>query len=376
MIRLKKLLSDNLLNIRGWSSHRRIVVIESDDWGSIRMPSAGVYKQLSQSGIPVEKCPYNRFDSLEGENDLNALFDTLSEISNSEGKHPVITANCVVANPDFDKIQSSGFSEYQYEPVTSAFHQYKGCENSFSLWKEGLAGHLFYPQFHGREHLNVRRWMNALSAGLPETMMAFRHRLFGISTTITGETRKSYMAALDFDAPDELEDHKRILADGLHLFENLLGYRSFTFIPTNYTWHSELESTLKKEGINAIQGARVQRQPGTDGTLIKRHFTGETNTNGQIYLVRNASFEPATDSSRDWVDACLKEIALAFFWRRPAIISSHRLNFIGSIVEENRKNNLNKFKELLSGIVNKWPDVEFMTSEELGRLIISDQRSS
>ena len=33
----------NLLSIPGWRTNRHIVVIESDDWGSIRMPSKEVY---------------------------------------------------------------------------------------------------------------------------------------------------------------------------------------------------------------------------------------------------------------------------------------------------------------------------------------------
>ena len=40
---LKQTITHNLLNIPGWRTKRHIVVIESDDWGSIRMPSKDVY---------------------------------------------------------------------------------------------------------------------------------------------------------------------------------------------------------------------------------------------------------------------------------------------------------------------------------------------
>lgn len=40
---LKQYITHNLLNIPGWRTNRKIVVIESDDWGSIRMPSQEVY---------------------------------------------------------------------------------------------------------------------------------------------------------------------------------------------------------------------------------------------------------------------------------------------------------------------------------------------
>lgn len=40
MIRkIKHALGNNLINIRGWRTNRKIVVIESDDWGTLRTPN-------------------------------------------------------------------------------------------------------------------------------------------------------------------------------------------------------------------------------------------------------------------------------------------------------------------------------------------------
>jgi hypothetical protein len=47
----------------------------------------------------------------------------------------------------------------------------------------------------------------------------------------------------------------------------------------------------------------------------------------------------------------------------------HRLNFIGFIDPSNRDRNLPKLKTLLSEILKRWNDVEFMTSAQLGDLI-------
>jgi hypothetical protein len=65
----------------------------------------------------------------------------------------------------------------------------------------------------------------------------------------------------------------------------------------------------------------------------------------------------------------MKQIETAFFWNKPAIISSHRVNFCGHIDPKNREIGLSALKELLQKIVKKWPDVEFMSSVELGVLI-------
>ena len=46
MLTLKRRLAKNYVNALGWNSNRKIVVIESDDWGSIRMPSRKIYEYL------------------------------------------------------------------------------------------------------------------------------------------------------------------------------------------------------------------------------------------------------------------------------------------------------------------------------------------
>jgi hypothetical protein len=102
---LKSTLSHTLLNLPGWHTSRKIVVIESDDWGSIRMPSREVYEKLLKKGIRVDNDPYNKFDSLASEQDLETLFDVLKKFNDKNDNHPVITANTVIANPDFNLIR-------------------------------------------------------------------------------------------------------------------------------------------------------------------------------------------------------------------------------------------------------------------------------
>ena len=102
---------------------------------------------------------------------------------------------------------------------------------------------------------------------------------------------------------------------------------------------------------------------------LKRHYLGQRSKNGQRYLVRNCFFEPSENQYKSWVESCLREIDISFRWRKPAIISIHRVNFIGFINPKNRDLNLPQFEQLLYEILKKWPDVEFMTSDQLGDLI-------
>jgi hypothetical protein len=48
---LKTTLSRNITNARGWKTNRKIVVIESDDWGSIRMPHMLIINNNIKNGL-------------------------------------------------------------------------------------------------------------------------------------------------------------------------------------------------------------------------------------------------------------------------------------------------------------------------------------
>lgn len=359
-------------NIKGWRTKRKIVVIESDDWGSIRTPSREIYDSIIEAGLPLDKCHYSRYDALESEKDLDDLFNVLVGYRDRNGKHPVITANTVVANPDFNRIKESDFNEYSYELFPETYKRYPAHSKSFDIYKKGVSDNLFFPQFHGREHLNVLLWMKMLRQNSHETRLTFDYNFFGIGTTITAEKRKSYLASLDINYLAELDWQKLMLSDGLDRFEELFGFRSGSFIATNYIWHSNLEPLLSEKGIRFLQGIGLQFQP-TDGEYIKKkHTLGETNECDQIYLLRNCIFEPSFDLQKDWINSVLNEISVAFTWHKPATICTHRLNYIGFIDASNRSRGLKSLDSLLKEICRKWPDVEFMSTVQLGNLISKD----
>lgn len=95
------------------------------------------------------------------------------------------------------------------------------------------------------------------------------------------------------------------------------------------------------------------------------HYLGETNSIGQIYLTRNIPFEPSKDKKYNWVSEALKRIEIAFKCGKPAVINTHRVNYIGYLELNNRTQNLYLLKVLLDEIIRKWPDVEFMSSDKL-----------
>lgn len=366
------MLKHYLSQLPGWHTKRHIIVIESDDWGSIRMPSKEVYQSLLNNGIAVDKCLFSRYDSLETTDDLTKLFEVLSSVKDSRGNPAVITANCVVANPDFERIKEDGFRNYHYELVTDTYNSYPGCEGSYLLTKDGMSTNVWQPQFHGREHLNGYQWIKALQAHDKIAVLSFNQKHFGLTKDASSLVKTRYMDAFANYDSDSLEEEKKVIVDGAAIFEQLYGFRSESFIAPCYTWRKELEAVLASVGIKYLQGLAYQQMPYKDNPVECKsiyHFLGEKNSYGQVYLIRNAFFEPYKVDAIDWVDECLHRIDIAFKCYKPAVVSSHRLNFTGTLDLKYRDKNLAKLQRLLDEIIKKWPDVIFLSSDRLGHLI-------
>lgn len=363
-------LKQSVTNALGWNTDQKIVVFESDDWGSIRMPSRHAWESLHRQGVNVDD-PYNRLDSLETGVDLSALCEVLTSFKDGNGRSPVFTANFLVANPDFVKIKKDCFENYHYELLPETYRNTPGCEGSWNVLQEGVEAGVLRPQLHGREHLNVPLWMSALREGHHDTMLAFDQGCWGHVTNYKDAKCGWFLAAFDYNSEQESRQVRETAIEGARLFAQAFGYRSETFIASNYIWGPSIESALAGEGVIAFQGQRNQLIPVIDALRCRRrfHYTGQRNPSGQRYMVRNAFFEPSAEPCRDWVNSCLKEIAKAFAWRTPAIISTHRVNFIGSLNHDNRERNLDLLHQLLDGVVQRWPDTEFMSSDQLANLM-------
>ena len=377
---IKKGILSNIANIPGWRTKRHIVVIESDDWGSIRMSSIENFNKMLKAGMREDRNHYNTNDALESNTDLEELYNVLLKFKDSTGRHPVMTGVNVVANPVFDRIKEKGYTEYVYEPYTETCKRYDNHDRVYDLWKKGIEERLFVPIFHGREHLNVQRWLRALRNGNQSTLLAFECGVTGIYNGINNEPIPEFQAAFDIDTVADLPYQKEVIKTGLDLFEQLYGYRSKYFVPTNGPFNNSLEKDLFDAGIRYINTGKKQREPLGNGQYrVNTRFLGDKNQFGQIYLTRNCFFEPAATgfevpANYDWINYCLKEIEIAFRWHKPATISSHRVNYIGYLHPENRENSLRQLSELFSRMLKRWPDIEFMTSSELGDVIVNNKK--
>ncbi|MBE0675139.1 MAG: hypothetical protein IH591_10795 [Bacteroidales bacterium] len=359
----------SLSNIPGWRTKRRFVIIESDDWGSLRMPSRDAFTYLTSKGIFSGNEPFSLFETLASSEDLSFLFETLHSFKDINGNTCVLTAACIVANPDFKRIREHDFSQYYYEPFTLTLERYYPNDRVFEYWKKGIEENVFRPQFHGREHLNVAEWMRALQVGDYETRLCFDKEVWAFKRHMGSRPSIPFQAPFDYYLPDDLIIHSNAIKEGLILFSELFGYKATFFVPPNGPYSTSLEKISSEAGITLITSAKIMTEPlgfGKSRKVIR--WLGQKNRHNQRYSVRNAIFEPVF-KGKDWVDSCLSDMAIAFKWNKPAIISSHRANYIGVHDIRNRDCTLRELKKLLSTALKRWPNIEFITSDHLDELM-------
>lgn len=357
-------------NLPAWRSSVPILVIESDDWGSIRMSSSDSYDLLREQGYSIEK-KYHEFDALENSEDIEKLFQILMSFQDVKGNHACITMNYLAANPDFDKIEENNFLKYFRKSLNEVYLQYDS-ETVVDLVKTGENKGVFDVQFHGTEHLQITRWMKALQEGYKPVCDAFTLQVFSPPVEKLMNYPREFMDALDYDSVDEIPFQIQSLAEGLRIFEETWKKKPVSFIAPCYRWSKPIEKFLYQQGIRFIQGQRAQLHPidksGYEQRKIYR-YTGQRNHYGQIYTVRNVMFEPTLDGVNESLIKAKKQIATAFKWRLPAIVSSHRINYTSRLHKSNRDNGLAALKELLHWVKENYPNVEFLSSPSLGQRI-------
>lgn len=366
-----------LYNMFGWQTKRHLVVIESDDWGTIRMPSREVYEEFLRCGVRVDKDPYCQYDNLATKHDLENLFEVLHSVKDKNGHPAIITANTLSANPEFEKIRESDFTQYYFEPFTETLKRDAKYADAFEMWQQGMAEGVFHPQSHGREHLYVKKWLRTLQNGDPVTRMAFDLGTWGLTAHVDPSIKEYYMGAFNSSEEADIKEFEKIIDDALRMFKEIFGYESKSFIATTYEWSPKIEPFLVERGVKYIQGTFQQKVPIGDDEGVKytyRGFQGTRTKAGLIRLFRNCFWEPSTKENYDWTGDCLKRIEIAFKHGKAANISAHRVNFIGSIDSKNTDKSLPEFKRLLQEIVRRWPDVDFVTSDQLGEIVENSEQ--
>lgn len=370
-------LFQNLKHLPGWHTGTKYVAFAVDDYGSIRTANKRAVEalkdQISGFGGYMECC-----DSVETREDLHRLYEVLSRHRDVQARRAVFTAYALSANPDTALMLREG--RYAFETLGDTFtrlaaEEPKAYEGTWQAWQEGMDEGLIRPQFHGREHFSVPLIERKLERGDPDLQanlaVASLARLSGVPEM----PGVAFTQAFSLHDEALLARHREIIREGLALFEATFGFASTTFTPPALKLHPALDGFVAGLGVRSIDKPLSGQQPAGGGR--SRHsvnFLTPPKGERAGKLVRTLSFEPCSGIKSDPVGQALGEMERAFRWRKPVIISSHRVNYAGHIDPANRQQGLEKLDELLAGMLRRWPDIRFVSVDELVQIMEKGER--
>lgn len=359
----------SLKNNIGWSTVRKIVVIESDDWGSFRYKNK-YYRDKFMSKGDKFKCLMSYQDCFESAYDLQNLFNTLNLVEDKNEIPAKFTFLMNPSNPDFNRIKADNFQNFYNETFLETLDNRADGKEIFNSYNEALKCKLIEIGFHGREHLNVNEWMMDLQNNDEIAHMGFENKTWGFSRYYLENYTRSYRSTYEIASYKELDTLKANISEGIDLINKTFHQNTTYFLPPDGPYHLSLNQTLADNGIKYIGLSKLHTNPLEPKWYQKKLFwPGKKTKEGLIVITRNVKFEPASPKNPEVVNKALGEIQNAFKHKKPAVISSHRANYVSGLDAKLAERSLLKLEELLKGILKKWPEVEFMTSTQLGEIM-------
>lgn len=333
------------------------LIFQSDDWGSQRMPDLKTFELLkNQSWLDIEACYYTKTDSLENINELDNLLNVLTSFKDIHGNSPVFTLNMNLFNPDFTKIKEHKFESY-FEMDLEKSYQYYNSGDVLKKIQQAKESNLIDIQYHGKQHFNIGEYMSLLQTN-DVVKKAAEYEFYALSYFNSKSIQTPFLATYYpfFEKKDFFLNFK----EGFDYFSKIFNTSPQSFVAPVYAWSEELEDFSVQMGCKIIQGLLKKNYDLNNINKIRKN-----NTSDRIIQVRNVGFEPATGENYDWLNKTIRQIEIAFLMNRPAIISTHRLNYISSINPKNASDNLKILNQLIKFVLNKWPNVSFLKTSQL-----------
>ncbi len=376
---MKQFLANHIKNLGGWKTKRKILCFAVDDYGNVRLHDKNALETLKDKGIILSN-RFDKFDALDTKDDFLQLYDVLDSVKDQHQNPAIFTPYALPANINFDKVLQDK-NKYEYELLPETYlkleNEDKVYQGAWQVLQEGIQKKLIKPQFHGREHLNVGLFDDLLSQNDERFMANLKLKSYaGIPQNSKKPTVKFTQAFALWDEA-EITQHQNIIEEGLKCFEKVYGYKSITFTPPAQQLHPNLFQFIENLGVKAIDKPRqINRHLGQNTFKKEQNKLGVQNHQSHVSVVRNVVFEPTDPRDINWVNFTFKQIQAAFTTHKPAIVSSHRVNYCGHISVQNRTTGLNALKQLLQKVVNAYPDVEFLSVDELVKEIIKTSPKS
>ena len=315
-----------------------VLIVESDDWG----PGPGD-------------------DALR----LRGLCAALQEFRDSVGRAPVLTVGVILAVPGCGQESTAGRAP-RYCPEALDAPSFASIRDAMI---EGRDAGVFALQLHGMEHF----WPPALEVAARADAAA-RTFLAGSRGVPRHESLPSHLQARWIDAyrlPSSALDRgdvERAVAEEAACFARVFGAPARVAVPVTFTWTPEVEVAWARHGVRVVvtPGTRNTGRDGagrltSDGSLLRN---GDRGPGGIVYVVRDVYFEPALGHE---AAAVLREVGERHRLGRPALLETHRFNFIDDEAQAARS--LYELRRLLQGALSAAPGLHFMSTEELAEAL-------
>jgi len=299
----------------------RAVVIESDDWGFCAwVPDEAAYRALLAT--PAFRSPPGRVygrSTLESANDVNRLAEVLASVRGGDGMPPVFQANTVMAAPDFGRLAAP----FPVEPLPLVGHPETPPRwRRPGLWeavgRAARAG-IWWPELHGLHHVPERTWLQALRRGDADAKQALVYQV---------SVCEAVEASGEFASSEPKQSRELNLAHAAELFREGFGRAPTSLCPPDYRWDEALEHAAEELGITILQGKAEQLRPLL--RLRRRLFpTRWPHVRGKrFYTPQRIAFEPRGEGGGPLgAEATHARVMREWEQGRPAVISTHRLNY-------------------------------------------------
>ena len=274
-----------------------VLAIESDDWGP-RPEDASA---------------------------LDALRDLLRRHRDCAGRPALMSLGVLLAHPlgGPEGLRRRLLEEPEAAPVRQAM---------LAGEREGV----FAFQLHGMEHFHpeavrraaastpaVRRWLEQPEPDPAQLPPPLQSRWVDASRLPSSPLPEAAVEAM--------------VAEETQAFERALGRRSEVAVPPTFVWTEAVERAWAAHGITAIvtpgrrhESRDAQGRPGPGPRLLN----GERSRSGPVYLVRDIYFEPERGHRPE---ETLQAILARWREGRPALVESHRSNYVGPAAAEHRR---------------------------------------
>ena len=314
---------------------RPVLVIESDDWG----PGPGWHaERLAQ----VRQC--------------------LAHHRDAQGRTALMTLGVVLSAPDTAAMAQNGLSEYRRITLDDL-----RCRRLLEQMQAGARDGVFALQLHGMEHY----WPPALlhAARQDESLRAWlTGDEFPPYEVLPSALQSRWIDGSRLPSQPLPEDEiRRAVAEETATWQLIFGQPPKVVVPPTFVWTQEVETAWVAAGVEVIitPGRRYTHrdaagQPAAEeGPIHNGQIAGEETR----YLVRDIYFEPERGHT---AAQALEAASQRFLLGRPALLETHRSNFIGT--EAECQQSLARLDELLCTALQRWPGLAFLSPEALARI--------